>query len=105
LFSDTDPESGIGGWGTLDNDYQITKGAFSHGFQLAYPIPHRLRRNYTETYVNPRTGVDTGAKLLPMLGPDVVEAAMNQEEFLAFQVGVEASGVRTPQSFVTDAGD
>lgn len=44
---DPDPESGLGGWGTADNDYQITTGAFATDYSLVYPSPHTLRRQYT----------------------------------------------------------
>ena len=46
IFDDS-PTSGFGGWGNPANDYQITTGAFVEDFELAYPVPHTLRRNYT----------------------------------------------------------
>lgn len=44
---DPDPESGFGGWGDPADDYQITTGAFSEDFLGAYPVPHRVRRQFT----------------------------------------------------------
>ena len=36
----------VGGWGDPDNDYQISTGGFKD-IIMAYPSPHRIRRNYT----------------------------------------------------------
>jgi len=43
-----DPKTGFGGWGDPDNDFQITDGPFAENFTVAYPVPHKIRRNYTE---------------------------------------------------------
>jgi len=44
-----DPRTrGFGGWCDPTYNYQITTGAFAD-FELMYPIPHRIRGNYTET--------------------------------------------------------
>lgn len=37
---------GIGTWGDPTNDYELFDGGFKD-FRLAYPVPHTLRRNYT----------------------------------------------------------
>lgn len=52
IFNDS-PKTGFGGWGDPANDYQITTGAFVKDFDLVYPVPHKLRRNYTERGTNP----------------------------------------------------
>lgn len=44
---DSDPITGLGGWGDRSDDFQITTGAFASNFVPAYPAPHRIRRNYT----------------------------------------------------------
>jgi hypothetical protein len=44
LFSDDEIE-GLGSWGDPDNDNQISTGGFKN-LQLAYPVPHRIRRNF-----------------------------------------------------------
>jgi len=46
IFDDS-PTSGTGGWGDPNDDFQITTGAFATDFEVAYPVPHRVRRNYT----------------------------------------------------------
>ena len=52
IFNDS-PTSGLGGWGNPNDDYQITTGAFAQNFQVVYPVPHRIRRNYTARSNNP----------------------------------------------------
>ena len=46
IFNDS-PKSGFGRWGNPADDYQITTGAFADNFEVAYPAPHKIRRNYT----------------------------------------------------------
>ncbi|KAJ6468125.1 Di-copper centre-containing protein [Mycena vitilis] len=49
MFKDSDPVSGLGGWGDIANDIRVPDGAFSNmsNFRLTYPSPHTLRRNWT----------------------------------------------------------
>ena len=49
IFNDS-PTSGFGGWGDPADDHHITTGALTDSFRLAYPVPHGLRRNYTENF-------------------------------------------------------
>lgn len=46
FWSDTDPESGLGGWGDPNADFSVPDGGFS-SLHLSYPSPHTLRRNFT----------------------------------------------------------
>ncbi|KIK69068.1 hypothetical protein GYMLUDRAFT_635011 [Collybiopsis luxurians FD-317 M1] len=46
MFQDSDPVSGLGGWGNLSNDARVPDGGFSD-FKLSYPSYHTLRRNFT----------------------------------------------------------
>jgi tyrosinase len=46
-FWDSDPVSGLGGWGDPKNDIQISDGGLSD-FIISYPVPHHIRRNFTE---------------------------------------------------------
>ena len=46
LFRDSNPISGLGGWGDPAKDFQVQDGGFSH-FEVAYPVPHIIRRNFT----------------------------------------------------------
>ena len=55
FFKDSDPESGLGGWGDLNQDIEVQDGGFSvnSSFRLSYPSPHPLRRNFTlQPYLN-----------------------------------------------------
>lgn len=38
--------SGLGGWGDPNDDYSVHDGGF-HNLQLAYPVPHHVRRNFS----------------------------------------------------------
>ncbi|QRW26626.1 tyrosinase [Rhizoctonia solani] len=42
---DTDPESGLGGFGDPNDDYTVKTGALN--ITVVYPITHKLRRRYT----------------------------------------------------------
>ena len=46
FWDDSDPQSGLGGWGVPDADFTVPDGGFS-SFHLSYPSPHILRRNFT----------------------------------------------------------
>ncbi|KAF7376539.1 Di-copper centre-containing protein [Mycena sanguinolenta] len=49
FFKDSDPDSGLGGWGDASTGYRVLDGAFSasSSFQVSYPVPHTIRRNFT----------------------------------------------------------
>jgi tyrosinase len=46
FWKDSNPQSGLGGWGYPKTNYSITDGGFSK-LQLSYPTPHILSRNFT----------------------------------------------------------
>jgi tyrosinase len=46
FWKDSDPKSGLGGWGDPNADYQVPDGGF-HTLPLSYPVPHTVRRNFT----------------------------------------------------------
>ena len=46
FWDDSDPQSGLGGWGVPDADFTVPDGGFS-SLHLSYPSPHTLRRNFT----------------------------------------------------------
>ncbi|KIK60139.1 hypothetical protein GYMLUDRAFT_43894 [Collybiopsis luxurians FD-317 M1] len=45
-WQDSDPVSGLGGWGDPEQDYEVQDGAFA-GFELSYPVYHKLRHQFT----------------------------------------------------------
>ena len=85
-FWDHNTTSGVGGWGDPDNDYQITSGGFAH-LEHAYPVPHRIRRNYTASL--PTT---PNVPLTDEFTPESQEAMVNDFEgdFIGFQTEIES---------------
>lgn len=88
---DADPTSGLGGWGNSSNDYSISDGGFSN-MQVAYPIKHTIRRQYTPfPYLTwwwvprPTEGAAVGIQ------ESYVDAAINgyEGDFIGFQNATE----------------
>jgi len=46
FWKDSDPVSGLGGWGDPNADFRVPDGGF-HTLPLSYPSPHTPRRNFT----------------------------------------------------------
>lgn len=66
FLKDSDPVSGLGGWGDPVKDYQVQDGGFS-SLSVSYPSQHIVRRNFTEY---PYAAIDelfggTGGGLFP----------------------------------------
>jgi len=87
---DPDTESGLGGWGDPNDDFQITTGGFASDFVLPYPVTHRLRRNYTA--VPSGSGFTDGtppatAPFSTLHTPEVVQAMIDGPagDFVTFQ--------------------
>jgi tyrosinase len=45
-WKDSDPVSGLGGWGDPNDDFTVPDGGF-HQMPLSYPSPHTVRRNFS----------------------------------------------------------
>ena len=90
MFSDS-RTSGFGGWGNPADDYQITTGAFAEGFEVVYPIPHRIARNYTENDDTP-----TPTLLWESFTPAILEAMVQGYigDFVGFQAQLERVSCR-----------
>ncbi|KAI0745848.1 Di-copper centre-containing protein [Earliella scabrosa] len=56
ILRDTDPVSGAGGWGDPAHDFQLQVGGF-RTLEVAYPVPHVVRRNFTLQPFLPFAGV------------------------------------------------
>ena len=82
-FWDSDPTSGIGGWGDPNNDYEITSGGFANDFPVSYPSPHELRRRYTPTFPG-------FPDLVTLITPESQEAIINGSvgDFIGFQAAL-----------------
>jgi len=61
FWKDSDPESGLGGWGDPNADYQVPDGGF-HTLPLSSPVPHTVRRNFTPI-VPPPPGAAPGSQV------------------------------------------
>jgi tyrosinase len=83
-FWDPDTTSGVGGWGDPKDDYQVPDGGLAKGFPLSYPSPHRLRRNYTTTFL--------GLPLIDAIMPANMMYLVNNfvGSFIGFQAYLEA---------------
>jgi tyrosinase len=91
--------SGLGGWGDPNDDYTVHDGGFRK-FQLAYPVPHHLRRNFTLL-----PWKDTAFPLVtdPLkigntsFSASVIEALLETPagDFKGFQTVLEAAEVRS----------
>ncbi|KAI0291784.1 Di-copper centre-containing protein [Multifurca ochricompacta] len=46
FWKDSNPLSGLGGWGVPSKDFSVPDGGFK-ALHLSYPSPHTLRRNFT----------------------------------------------------------
>src|SRR6266404_906380 len=46
FWKDSDPHSGLGGWGDPNADFSVRDGGF-RDLRLSYPSPHNVRRNFT----------------------------------------------------------
>ena len=69
-FWDNSSSSGVGAWGDPTNDYQITTGGLKD-IMLAYPSPHRIRRNFTLfPYANPAFNIFEGDPTAPTIPGD-----------------------------------
>ena len=95
FWNDSDPNSGLGGWGDPNADYQVPDGGL-HTLQLAYPLPHFIRRNFS-IYSPPFPGTEPANPVFndPILfSASEVETVLNVPpgDYLQFQIEI---GVRT----------
>lgn len=95
FWKDSDPESGLGGWGDLNANYSVPDGGF-HTLPLSYPLPHTLWRNFT-LISPPFPGLAQSASQTvnnASFTASVVESVLETSpgDFKEFQIAV---GVRT----------
>jgi hypothetical protein len=96
FWKDSDPKSGLGGWGDPNADYRVPDGGF-HALPLSYPSPHTVRRNFT-LVLPPLPGTSLGPTTNnASFSASVIEAILNISpgDYKQFQTVVEAPGVRT----------
>lgn len=110
---DPSTTSGFGSNGDIKNDWQVSDGAFSEGFPLAYPIPHTLRRNFTmKPWFNPRFSFFANGDRMPTdenrmanttFSKDVVKQLVEDfdGDYMGFQKFFETFQVRPLTSSLT----
>ncbi len=99
FWKDSDPESGLGGWGDPNRDFSVPDGGFSE-FHLSYPSSHILRRNFT---LRPFAGLPSPLFINPQIEGNatftvsVIEVASETSagNFKGFQEALETPEVRS----------
>ena len=97
FWKDSDPKSGLGGWGDPNADYQVPDGGF-HTLPLSYPSPHTVRRNFT-LVAPPFPGAAPGPQIAnnASFSASVIESILkiSPGDYKQFQTAVEKPGVST----------
>ena len=96
FWKDSDPKSGLGGWGDPNADYRVPDGGF-HILPLSYPAPHTVRRNFTLAVPPTFPGTPPGPTANnASFSASVIKAALNISpgDYKQFQTVVEAPRVR-----------
>jgi hypothetical protein len=97
FWKESDPVSGLGGWGDPNADFTVPDGGFSN-FQISYPSPHTVRRNFTLFPYNVSFPLFTdllkpgNASFLASAVEAVLDTSVG--DFKGFQVALEAPEVR-----------
>ncbi|PBK66344.1 Di-copper centre-containing protein [Armillaria solidipes] len=97
IFAEPDLRSGLGGWGHSEDDYLVHDGGFSYDFDLAYPSPHGLRRNYTlrpwesDQFAGLSVILDPSQEANISFTADKIQALVNGHvgDYVGFQFGFE----------------
>ena len=97
FWKDSDPKSGLGGWGDPNADYQVPDGGF-HTLPLSYPSPHTVRRNFTllqPTFPGAAPGPQVANNA--SFSASVIEEILKSPpgDYKKFQAAVEQPGVST----------
>ncbi|KAH8994114.1 Di-copper centre-containing protein [Lactarius hatsudake] len=91
FWKDSNPESGLGGWGDPKADYSVPDGGFRK-LHLSYPSPHIVRRNFTLRPFDIPLVVFTDPSLeanTTFLAP-AVEKILEIPDYKGFQKALEA---------------
>jgi hypothetical protein len=99
FWKESDPESGLGGWGDPNADFAVPDGGF-HTLRLSYPSPHTVRRNFSLLSFNfpfPAPIVTDPLKMgNTSFTASVIEAILKTSagNYKEFQTALEAPEVR-----------
>jgi tyrosinase len=99
FWKDSDPVSGLGGWGDPNEDFTVPDGGF-HTIPRSYPSPHTIRRNFTLLSFNfpfpSPIATDTQKIGNTSFTASVIEALLETSagDYKGFQTVLEAPEVR-----------
>ena len=98
FWKDSDPVSGLGGWGDPNADFSVPDGGFNK-LHLSYPSPHTIRRNFTLLAFNfpAPTFTDPLKEANSSFSASAIEAILETPSgnYKEFQVAFETFEVRT----------
>ena len=106
FWKDSDPESGLGGWGDPNADFEVPDGGF-HTLPLSYPSPHTVRRNFTlypfnsfVLFINPQEMGNSS------FSASAVETILQTSagNYKGFQTALEAPEVRRTTISISNTG-
>jgi tyrosinase len=96
FWKDSDPVSGLGGWGDPNDDFAVADGGLS-GMHVSYPSPHVIRRNFTlRPFDFPIPWFSDPSKIAnTSITADVIESVVENYvgDFKAFQVAWEVRNI------------
>ena len=97
FWKDSDPVSGLGGWGDPNADFSVPDGGFNK-LHLSYPSPHTVRRNFTLPAFNfpAPTFTDPLKEGNSSFSASAIETLLETPsgDYKGFQVAFETLGVR-----------
>jgi len=92
-FWNSNPESGLGGWGDPNDDYSVQDGGFRE-LLVSYPSPHIIRRNFTlRPFNNGFVGfadTDPNMEANETFSASAVEKILELTDYREFQKELEA---------------
>ena len=98
FWKDSDPVSGLGGWGDPNADFSVPDGGFNK-LHLSYPTPHTVHRNFTllESKLSAPTVTDPLKEANSSFSVSAIEAILETPsgDYKGFQVAFETFEVRT----------
>jgi tyrosinase len=97
FWKDSNPVSGLGGWGDPNADFSVPDGGFRN-FHISYPSPHIVRRNFTLFSFNLQFPLMTDKQKIgnTSFTASVIDAILETSagDYKGFQVPLEAPEVR-----------
>jgi hypothetical protein len=99
FWKDSNPASGLGGWGDPNADFSVPDGGFNK-LHLSYPSPHTLRRNFTlrpfaSPLLPPAFFPDPQKEANASFSASAIEAVLEAGDYKCFQTALETFEVRT----------